>query len=167
MADTLYDNDLVTWAEQQAETLRRLARDGSNLPLDWENLAEEIESLGSSQRSEVGSLIHQIIIHLLKLVCSEATMPRRRWCEEIDTFRAQLDRILKQNRSLGPRLAEFVETEWPRALRATARSLRTHDDDTALAALSTYKACPFTIDQIVNEDFVPDRVLGASIQEHQ
>ena len=39
-SDTLYDEDFVVWTERQAENLRHSAREGSNLPLDWENLAE-------------------------------------------------------------------------------------------------------------------------------
>ena len=42
---TLYDQDFVTWAEQQAEALRAAGRGTTNQPLDWENLAEEIEDL--------------------------------------------------------------------------------------------------------------------------
>jgi Domain of unknown function DUF29 len=48
----LYEQDFVLWTAEQVAALRRakslpLARTGdSNLPLDWENLAEEIESLG-------------------------------------------------------------------------------------------------------------------------
>ena len=48
----LYDQDFVRWTEEQAAALRRAksllpaATGGSNLLLDWENLAEEIESLG-------------------------------------------------------------------------------------------------------------------------
>ena len=34
------------WSAQQAEALRSAAREHSNAPLDWENLAEEIEGLG-------------------------------------------------------------------------------------------------------------------------
>ncbi|MFL5420976.1 MAG: DUF29 family protein, partial [Myxococcales bacterium] len=47
MADAgeLYEQDFLRWTEQQATALRRAGKD-SNLPLDWENLAEEIESLG-------------------------------------------------------------------------------------------------------------------------
>ena len=82
MTDTLYETDVVTWAEQQAETLRRLAREGTNLPLDWENLAEEIDDVGSSQQVALGSLIAQIIAHLLKLACSPARGPRRKWFDE-------------------------------------------------------------------------------------
>ena len=44
--DMLYDQDFVLWTVQQAAALRRAKT--SNLPLDWENLAEEIESLGRS-----------------------------------------------------------------------------------------------------------------------
>ena len=53
---------------EQAATLRR-AKD-SNLPRDWENLAEEIESLGKSDRRELMSQIRQILRHLLKLQVS-------------------------------------------------------------------------------------------------
>jgi len=45
----LYDRDFVLWSKEQAAALRRAK--ASNLPLDWENLAEEIESLGKSQRT--------------------------------------------------------------------------------------------------------------------
>jgi hypothetical protein len=54
---TLYDEDFVAWSKQQAEALRAAARGGSNQQLDWENLAEEIGSLGKSQRSALGSQI--------------------------------------------------------------------------------------------------------------
>jgi Domain of unknown function DUF29 len=42
--------------------LRRAA--DSNLPLDWENLAEEIESLGASQRTELNSQVRRVLRHL-------------------------------------------------------------------------------------------------------
>jgi len=47
---TLYDEDLVAWSRQQAEALRSAARTDSNQQLDWENLAEEIESLGQIEK---------------------------------------------------------------------------------------------------------------------
>jgi uncharacterized protein DUF29 len=72
---SVYEQDFVRWAETQAETLRRAAEDGSNLPLDWYNLAEEIESLGRSQRRELRSRLATIIEHLLKLQFSSAVEP--------------------------------------------------------------------------------------------
>src|SRR5512144_2336937 len=50
---SVYEEDFMRWAEAQAKGLRRAAEAGSNLPLDWYNLAEEIESLGRSQRREL------------------------------------------------------------------------------------------------------------------
>ena len=37
--DSLYDQDLVLWSEQQARELRAAASAGWNAPIDWENLA--------------------------------------------------------------------------------------------------------------------------------
>src|SRR6266481_4957529 len=71
-AKRLYDEDIVAWSKQQAEALRSAAHAGSNLQLDWENLAEEIEDLGVSQRSAVGSYVMRIIQHLVKLDHSPA-----------------------------------------------------------------------------------------------
>jgi hypothetical protein len=45
-AARLYEEDFVRWTEQQSTALRKAAGFRTNLPLDWENLAEEIESLG-------------------------------------------------------------------------------------------------------------------------
>lgn len=47
-AARLYEEDFVRWTEQQAAALRAAARAAINLPLDWENLAEGIDSLGRS-----------------------------------------------------------------------------------------------------------------------
>ena len=47
-AAALYKADFAAWSKNQADALRSAARGGSNQKLDWENLAEEIESLGIS-----------------------------------------------------------------------------------------------------------------------
>jgi Domain of unknown function DUF29 len=108
---TLYKNDFAAWAQQQAEALRAAARDGSNGLLDWENLAEEIESLGSSQRSALASYIMRIIQHLVKLEYSPALEPRNGWRRTIRLARLQVQRRLKANPSLKPELGQSVEDE--------------------------------------------------------
>jgi hypothetical protein len=57
----IYDEDFLLWTEEQAAALRRAK--GSDLTLDWENLAEEIESLGKSDRRELRSQITRILRH--------------------------------------------------------------------------------------------------------
>ncbi len=72
-AAPLYEEDFVRWTEQQSRALREAAEVGTNLPLDWENLAEEVESLGASQRRELRSRLAVILEHLMKLQHSPAT----------------------------------------------------------------------------------------------
>ena len=72
---TLYDEDFVAWSRQQAEALRASAHGRTNQQLDWENLAEEIEGLGISQRSALASYIMRIIQYLAKLEFSPAIDP--------------------------------------------------------------------------------------------
>ena len=62
-----YEADFVRWTEEQSRALREAAKIGTNLPLDWENLAEEVESLGRSQRRVLRSRIAVILEHLVKL----------------------------------------------------------------------------------------------------
>ncbi len=46
---TLYDDDIVTWADEQVAALRALAaRSDLSNAVDWENVIEEIESVGRS-----------------------------------------------------------------------------------------------------------------------
>ena len=46
----LYDTDAVTWAEQQAALLRRIAAgERVNDQVDWENVVEEIEDVGGGE----------------------------------------------------------------------------------------------------------------------
>jgi hypothetical protein len=49
-AADLYEADAVAWPEMQAEALRRAAAAGSNLPLDFEHLAQEVEELANRRR---------------------------------------------------------------------------------------------------------------------
>jgi hypothetical protein len=63
----LYDSDVLTWSEQQAALLRRLATgERVNNQVDWENVIEEVESVGRSEVKGVRSAIVQALLHDLK-----------------------------------------------------------------------------------------------------
>src|ERR1700693_2511794 len=95
----LYDQDFVLWTKQQATALRRSK--GSNLPLDWENLAEEVESLGISQRTRLNSQIRRILHHLFKLEVSPRAAPRAGWrATTIRDARAEIQDLLEASPSL-------------------------------------------------------------------
>jgi hypothetical protein len=88
----LYDQDLVLWSEEQARALRAAAGAGWNAPIDWKNVAEEIESLGRSERHALAGHIAPVIEHLLKPQASPATEPARGWRDTIRRARREIDR---------------------------------------------------------------------------
>ena len=119
----LYDEDFVRWTEQQAAALRDAAGLTTNLPLDWENLAEEIDSLGRSTRRELRSRLMVIVEHLLKLEHSPARDPRRGWIETIGRERLIIEDLLQESPSLKVDLGAEIEHAKSRALRLVTRSL--------------------------------------------
>jgi hypothetical protein len=103
----LYDQDFVLWTKQQATALRRSK--GSNLPLDWENLAEEVESLGISQRTRLNSQIRRILHHLFKLEVSPRADPRAGWRATIRDARAEIQDLLEASPSLRREIGDLEE----------------------------------------------------------
>jgi hypothetical protein len=108
---TLYERDFLAWSKQQAEALRAAARSGSNHALDWENLAEEIESLSISQRSALASQIRRVVRHFLKLEFSPETEPRRGWFESANDSKAEIEQLLETSPSLRTELASIIVAE--------------------------------------------------------
>jgi hypothetical protein len=105
----LYEEDFLLWTKEQARLLREAAERGVNLPLDWENLAEEVESLGRSDRRELRSRIATIIEHLLKLEHSSAREPREGWRNTVDRSRREAKLILKESPSLRNDVPELLD----------------------------------------------------------
>ena len=64
-----YEEDILVWSERQGALLRRLAKGErvNDADLDWENIAEEVESVGRSQLSAVRSLLIRTLEHRLKV----------------------------------------------------------------------------------------------------
>lgn len=120
-----YDTDILAWSEHQAALLRRRAAGNlvNDADLDWPHIAEEIESVGSSQRLAIASQIRRIIEHLAKLEASPAADPRRGWTETVLQARAEIEALLEDSPSLRPKLDDLVRREHPRALRLAAASI--------------------------------------------
>jgi len=63
----LYEDDVLLWSEQQAALLRRLAAgERVNEQIDWENVIDEVESVGLEQLYAVESSLVQALVHMLK-----------------------------------------------------------------------------------------------------
>ncbi|MGD9616568.1 MAG: DUF29 domain-containing protein [Alphaproteobacteria bacterium] len=150
-----YDEDFVAWTKEQAEALRAAAQDGTNQALDWENLAEEIESLGASERRELHSQIQRIIRHLLKLENSPARDPRPGWVETIDDARGEIELVLEASPSLKREVGEIIEAELARGSRRAVRDLEKYGELDS-AVVSRIRAARYTEDQVLGDWFPPD-----------
>jgi hypothetical protein len=123
MADREYDADLALWADSQARALRDAGHAGTNLPIDWENVAEEIEALGKSQARELASRLAVVLVHLMKLEASPASEPRTGWQETIAQQRGDIERVLEDSPSLRPTIPTVIDNELGRARRVAVRAL--------------------------------------------
>ena len=153
---TLYDQDFAAWTRQQAEALRAAARDGTNQALDWENLAEEIESLGKSDRRTLLSQIDRIVRHLAKLQFSPASDPRLGWRESVEDGRAEVDLVLDDSPSLRRELDRIVSSQTPKAIERAIRDLAAFGE-TDPALRQAMRDARYTADQVLGDWFPPDR----------
>ena len=119
-----YDEDTFAWANAQAALLRARRFDS----VDLENIAEEIESLGKSVKSALGSQIERIVEHLLKLEFSSATDPERGWRESILDARSNVEQIIEDNPSLYGMVDDLIAAETTRAARKVRRILTDYDE---------------------------------------
>jgi uncharacterized protein DUF29 len=154
-ARTLYDEDFVAWTEQQAEALRAAARGGTNQPLDWENLAEEVEDLGRALRHELRNRLTVILRHLIKLEHSPAADPRRGWRASIREARSEVESLLSENPSLQRDLPRLIDEQLPRAVKLAVADL---DDYLELDATRRQLAqdSSYTRDQILGDWLPPE-----------
>ncbi|MGH7030110.1 MAG: DUF29 domain-containing protein, partial [Stellaceae bacterium] len=141
----LYDQDFVLWTEEQAAALRQAK--GANLPLDWENLAEEIETLGTSQRAALNSHIRRILRHLFKLAASPAPQPRVGWRTTIRDARTEIEDLLESSPSLRREIDGMVKRQAGTAAKLASADLEDHGEPSA-AVREGLEQGGFTAEQV-------------------
>ncbi|HXC15200.1 MAG TPA: DUF29 domain-containing protein [Stellaceae bacterium] len=165
-AARLYEEDFVRWTEEQAAALRQAAGLATNLPLDWANLAEEIDSLGRSQSRELGSRIAVVIEHLIKLETSPAIEPRSGWIDTIGRERRDIEDLLNDSPSLRSGVAGMIAREMPRTIRLVARSLRNRGE-TNPETIARIERVSYAEEQILGDWFPGDAPLPADGERDQ
>jgi hypothetical protein len=114
---TGYDTDFVLWSREQADLPRRMsAGERVNDLVDWENVAEEIDSLGRSDWRELRRRVQVTLRHLIQLLASAAVPPRQGWRRTVVEQRAQIRVLLEDSPSSARRVPEAISSEFPLAL---------------------------------------------------
>jgi hypothetical protein len=144
MSNSLHDRDFHAWAMRQAELLRA----GRVAEADLDNIAEEIESMGRSERRELGSRLSVLLLHLLKW----RHQPARRgnsWRLTIELQRVALADHLADNPSLTATLDQAIAAAY-RLARIEA------ERETGLPRETFPVTCPFPVPDLLHDGYWPD-----------
>lgn len=147
-SQTLYDTDYLQWIEKTVEKLR--SQDYVNV--DWENLIEEIEDMGRSERRSLESNLIVVLLHLLKW---QYQSERRSgsWEGSIVEHRRRIRKALKESPSLKP----YVEGVFAECY---AEAVKQAKAETGLP-LETFPAqCPYELTEVMDDGFLPQSVHG-------
>jgi hypothetical protein len=140
----LYERDFFEWTH----TTAKLIRDGAWWAIDADALAEEIESLGKSQQHELENCLYQLVKHLLKWRY-QPKRAGRSWRTSINNQRVALDILIENNHSLRQQCQSALEKRYLKA--------RKHASAETELPLATFPLIsPWTLEQILNDDFWPD-----------
>jgi hypothetical protein len=112
---SLYEQDILLWVEDTVTKLRN--RDFEHLDLD--NLIEEVESLGISQRKELLNRLTRLLEHLLKRLYVASSEDYNGWERTIREQRRQLQFALEE----APSLKNIWETSFDRAWIAALKEV--------------------------------------------
>ncbi len=116
MNKPLYEEDFFAWTQAQADALRRRSVN----ELDWENLQEEVDSMGKSEVRQLHRRLAILIAHILKWRM-QPDLRSRSWVATILVQQTDIRDLIAENPSLKARLDEALT--------------RAHDEARELAAI--------------------------------
>ena len=141
---SLYDQDFYAWANEQAALLRT----GKLSAADIEHIAEEIESMGKTEKRELVNRLAVLLLHLLKW----QFQPGRRSASWVATITVQRDDLTDHLRD-NPSLKSAVDQAIVDAYRKAA-ILATGETDLPRTVFPP--TCPWLFEQIMDAAFWPD-----------
>jgi hypothetical protein len=147
-----YEQDFDAWIQQHINLLKQ----GRLEEIDVDHLIEELEDMGKSNRRELVNRFIPLIAHLLKwqyqykqLQNQWVTFTGGSWRGTITEQRTKMTKLLKQSPSLKGKLPEAILDAYPDALKVAV-------SETGLPKSTFPNSCPYTIEQLLDEDFYPE-----------
>lgn len=140
----LYNQDFCLWASETA----KLLREGKFSELDMENLIEEVEDMSGSQKRALLSNLRVLLMHLLKY----KYQPEKRsnsWRSTIIEHRIRLEDAFEESPSLRGYFLEVFDKAYHKAKKQAT-------EETELPLNTFPIESPFTAEQTIDEDFLPE-----------
>lgn len=140
----LYDQDFYLWIETTAKQLKA----GNFSEVDLENLIEEIECMGRSEKKAIKSNLIVVLMHLLKYKYQQKKRSNS-WKGSIREHRRRLREAFADSPSLKQYFQDvFVECYQDARKQAS--------DETGLSLDIFPVESPFSADECLNTEFLPD-----------
>lgn len=139
----LYETDYFQWLETTVQKLRS----GDYTSVDWENLIEEIEDMGRSERRSLESNLIVVLLHLLKW----QYQPERRsgsWEASIIEHRRRIRKALKESPSLKPYLESILGESYEEAIKQAKA-------ETGMPLETFPVECPYDLPVAIDDNFLP------------
>ena len=141
----LYETDYYAWLMHNAALIRA----GRASEADLENIAEELEDTGRSEKRALGSHFVVLLQHLLEW----QRQPKRcsnSWRLSIDNARDAIDELLGEGPTLRRRVPELIEGKFPLARRNAITV-------TGLPDSGVPETYPFTPEQVLDPSDWPEQ----------
>jgi len=150
---TRYETDFCGWIDDQAQLLRS----GKFAQLDIDNLVEEIETMGRSEKRSLESHLAVLLMHLLKWQY-QPDYRSRSWMLTIQEQRIQVRNIIRDSPSLKHTLSQHIDRAWEQARVKAEKETHIHQ--------STFPGhCRWSFEQMIDDAFWPESD-GNSVSEN-
>jgi Domain of unknown function DUF29 len=139
----LYEQDFYAWTQATAKALKAKNFDA----VDWDNLIEEVESLGRRERQELRNRLGVLIGHLLKW----QYQPQYRgnsWLATIREQRQQVRLLIDENPSLKSYLDEAMAIAYSSGINLAVK-------EAELPYEIFPPVCPYSLVQVLDAEFFP------------
>jgi len=115
-SNQLYKDDFHLWIEEVKTAIQNRDIEA----MDWDNLLDEIDDMGKSEKRSLESYLELLIAHILKLKYWELEKKRnyKHWKVEVRNFRNRILRLLKRS----PSLEKYLQEIYPEILEETIKT---------------------------------------------
>ncbi len=139
-----YETDFYTWTQEQSALLKA----GQFSELDLDNLVEEIESMGRSEKRALESRLTDLLQQLLKWQYQPVRRGRS-WQLTIKIQRIEFLKVLRDNPGLKTGLEQLLGDAYLSAVIKASQ-------ETGLDENVFPEHCPWAMADIIRQDFYPD-----------